>query len=75
MSERIDAWKGEMPTWQGLVVEHLAGEQLDSRHYERFYCRRVSLPGRLIGIGYGYCYHLVAMLYFQLRRRFIQRRN
>jgi hypothetical protein len=69
MPERIDAWKDEMPVWQGLVVESLAREQLCSRHYQPYFSTRVSLPGRLLGIGYGYCYHLVAMLYFQLRRR------
>ena len=69
LPERIDAWKEEMPTWQGLVVERLAREPLRARGYQPFFTNRVSLPGRLSGIAYGYCYHLVATLYFQLRRR------
>jgi len=72
MPERIDAWQDEMPAWQGLVVECLAGEQLRGRHYEPYFSSRAGLVRKLLGIGYGYCYHLVAVLYFQARRRVFQ---
>lgn len=70
LPERREAWRSEMPRWQGVVVESLTGGQMRDRQYARFYSKRTPLPGRLAMLGYGFCYHLVAMLYFHVRRRF-----
>jgi hypothetical protein len=75
MAERIDAWKDEMPCWQGLLIERLTAQQLRSRGYTLFYSERVSLPGRLPRLAYGYCYHLAVTVYFHLRRRFTRARG
>lgn len=72
MPERSEAWQSEMPRWQGLVVEFLTGGQLRDRQYALFYSKRMMLPGRLARLGYGFFYHLVAMLYFHGRRRFVR---
>lgn len=68
LATRIDAWKDEMPRWQGLLVEQLAASQLVRRDYPIYYSSQTGAIGKLLARGYGYLYHLVATLYFHLRR-------
>ncbi len=75
MPERIEAWKKEMPRWQGLLIEWLAGDELRRRGYVLFYADCMSLPHKLPRLAYGYCYHLVATLYFHVRRRLVRARS
>ena len=70
MHRRIDAWHDEMPRWQGLVVEHVAAEQLASRGYAEHYSARTGLAMKWLAIAYGMVYHAVATGYFYGRRVF-----
>jgi hypothetical protein len=68
LTNRVDDWKRELKTWQGVVCELRSKDELLLRNYDMHYLIRLGAGSRWLNIAAGYGFHLYRNMVFALHK-------
>ena len=67
-TNRIDDWKRELKTWQGVVCELRSKDELLLRNYDMHYLMKIGTGSQWLNIAAGYGFHLYRNTIFALHK-------